>query len=470
MPNVFVVPPEEDKAPTWCCFDAANPSLPQAIERPEPKEISPIAFYSQDNSYPSIDSVVQSSATTSVLDDVLGNRNVEGDDEIETDSEYDHELGDGEIVPNSRALRDVANDSDVVEVVKVRRTERADNVEQDLHHRPPTSQSNRKKSLKSRASRVFKSLTGSLRSKSRPQDAISSSSRSRSSSQDERESRSSEHSHREPTTRSRTPTALRRGSVILTQLFTAPLKPRSSVLPFDELSPASPTQLEYSSSQSSNSHLLFNRGSSSYEASLQDQARLQAASPILTTASRKSSRRFSRISLQKLFLFGSSPPEESEPNSNSTEDFDNTTPILRSVASTPAFSSSSSTSGPETPTSTEYQMPVRLVPSNSMEDTRPDLPALDSLDTLFEQSHNLNLGLGLGLSMGSNTSIDVASSQPTTPRKSSSGSVWGAITPKLRSRSTMPSPVVESNEGDTSLEMRLDSFHFDTLSFDVDRF
>ena len=461
MPNVFVVPPEEDKAPTWCCFDAANPSLTQVLERPQPKEVSPIAFDSQGNFYPSIDSVVQSNATTSVLDDALGNANFEGDDEIETDSEYDHQLGDEEIVSNSRALRDVANDSDVVEVVKVRRTERADDVDQDLHYRPPTSQSNRKRSLKSRASRVFKSLTGSLRSKSRPQDTISSSSsRSRSSSQNEHESRSSEHSHREPTTRSRTPTALRRGSVILTQLFTAPLKPRSSMIPSDELSSTSPTQLEYSSSS-------LNRRSSSYEASLQDQARLQAASPTPTTASRKSSHRFSRISLQKLFFYGSSPPEESEPNFSSTEDFDNTPPILRSVASTPAFSSSSSTSGPETPTSTEYQMPVRLIPSNSMDDTRPDLPAFESLDTLFEQSHNLNLGVGLGLSMDSNTSIAVASSQPKTPRKSSSGSMWGAITPKLRS---MPSPMVESNEGDTSLEMRLDSLHFDTLSFDVDRF
>lgn len=456
MPNVFVVPPEEDKAPTWCCFDAANPSLSQC---PEPKEISPIAFYSEDNFYPSIDSVVQSCATTSVVDDALGNRCF--DDEIETDSEYNHEPENGEEFTNTRTLRDAANDSDVIEVVKVGRTERTDGVEQDHHYRPPTSRSNRKRSFKSHASRAFKSLTGSLRSKSRSRDDISFSSRS--SSPNERESRGNEHSHREFITRSQTPTALRRGSVILTQLFTAPLKTRSSISPSDELIP-SPTQqnrLSESSDSAQSNPLSFNRSSCSYESSLHD----QAASQIPSVTSRKSYRRISKISLQKFFLFGSSPPEDSGFNTSPSEEFENTAPVLRSVASTPAFSSSSSTSGPETPTSTEYQMPVRMITSSSMVDSSPDLPAFESLDTLFEQ--NLNLDLGLGVSLGSNSSITAASS-PTTPRKTSSGTVsmCGAITSKHHSSV----PVVESGEGDTSLEMRLDSLHFDSLSFDVDRF
>jgi hypothetical protein len=32
MPHVFVVPPEEDKSPAWCCFDAEHPSRPQSRE------------------------------------------------------------------------------------------------------------------------------------------------------------------------------------------------------------------------------------------------------------------------------------------------------------------------------------------------------------------------------------------------------------------------------------------------------
>lgn len=467
MPNVFVTPPVEDQVPTWCCFDAANPSFSQVLDRPEPKEISPIAF-SPDDAYYASEGYVATTTTVSVLDDAITYQRPELEDDIETISDYGHELEDQEI---SFPTRDPANDSDVVEVVKLRRQERNHNsAKPDAVQQPP--QTKRPNSLKSRASRAFKSLTGSLRSKSRTQDIVSSSS-SRSSSQNEHDAPPSQQDPAPPTSRSRTPTALRRGSGVLSQLFTTPIPTQS----FDGpalASPTSPTYPKYSLSESSSSvqNVQLSSTSSSYQTSLQDQARLDAASPSLT--SRKSSRRFSMLSLQKLFSFGSATPvsaeeEEEVEDSNLANnvqpeepDMTTATPVLRSVPSTPAFSSSSSNSGPETPTSAHYQIPVRVTSSSSM-DGAPDFPAFDSLDALFDSNQNLNLGLGLGL----NLPTSAQRAEPSTPRKSfsASSSMWGSITPKARKKSAPP-----SNEADSSLEMRLDSLHFDSLSFDIDRF
>jgi hypothetical protein len=237
---------------------------------------------------------------------------------------------------------------------------------------------------------------------------------------------------------------------------------------FDETalaSPTSPTHPKYSLSESvqNNNHV------PSYETSLQDQARLEAASPAFTTTSRRSSRRFSMLSLQKLFSFGSATPDGETEDSN----FANNVrpeerpaiPVLRSIPSTPAFSSSSSNSGPETPTSAHYQIPVRLVTGDSSIDGAPDFPAFDTLDAIFDSSQNLNLGLGLGLNLP--TTSGRRRAEPSTPQKSfsHSSSMWGSITPKGRKRSAPP-----TNEADTSLEMQLDSLHFDSLSFDIDRF
>lgn len=458
MPNVFVTPPEEDQVPTWCCFDAANPSLSQVIERPETMEISPIAFSQDEAYYSSMESV--GAAATSIVDDAIANN---FEDDLETISDYGHELEDDDF---NSPTRDVANDSDVVEVVKLRRLNRPyhEPAEPDTTQEPPQIQ--RPSSFKSRASRVFKTFAGSLRSKSKPRHTVSSSS-SRSSSQKEPEV------HQEPApsiSRSRTPTALRRGSEILSQLFT-----RSSMSSFDELalaSPTSPTFPKYSLSESSSSiksHLLPSLHS--YETSLQDEARLEAASPVPTTTSRTSSRRFSVLSLQKLFSFGSATPitaEEGE-DDNLADDHvqpeepeTTTTPVLRSVPSTPAFSSSSSNSGPETPTSAHYQ----IIMSSASTDSASEFPAFETLDSVFDSNQNLSLGLGLGIDLPTTSPRQPV--DPSTPRKpfSPSSSMWGSITPKGRKKST---PLSDEEE-DTSLEIRLDSLHFDSLSFDIDRF
>src|SRR6266545_3102783 len=136
MPNVFVTPPEEDDAPAWCCFDAANPSLSQVIER---ERRQPQDIFDEENRfyYSAVDPHTERGAAgptdmkTSIVDAAIGKRGfvAVGDDDdggddddidLETISDYGHELEDvdKEREPMSR---DVANDSDVVEVVKVRR-------------------------------------------------------------------------------------------------------------------------------------------------------------------------------------------------------------------------------------------------------------------------------------------------------------------------------------------------------------
>lgn len=465
MPNVFVTPPEEDLVPTWCCFDAANPS--QVIQHPEPKEISPIAFSPDDGYYTSMDYVIPPPTTTiiSVVDDAITNQHRQVEDDLETISDYGHELEDEDI---SSSIRDIANDSDVIEVFKLpryRTAAQADAPQQPVQTTKPPS------SLKSRASRAFKSLAGSLRGKSKTQTIVSLSSTS--SSQNAHSEAQSRQETVLPTSRSHTPTALRRGSVILSQLFTTPITTRSSISSFDEQSLTSPTSANFRFSESSSSagDQLLPSSSYSYQVSL-DQARLAASSPAPTISSRTSSRRFSMLSLQKLFSFGSAKPgtseEDAEENIYQPEEPEMNspaTPVLRSVPSTPAFSSSSSNSGPETPTSAHHQIPIRLVTSNSSIDGAPDFPAFNTLESIFDSNQNLNLGLGLDLDLP--TRISLGHTEPSTPRKSFSptGGMWGSITPKGRKRSTPP-----SHEADISLEMRLDSLHFDSLTFDVDRF
>ncbi|KAJ3504879.1 hypothetical protein NLJ89_g7712 [Agrocybe chaxingu] len=500
MPHVFVVPPEEDDSPAWCCFDAANPALSQVIEQPETPE-SPTFSFHPDMDTPvfrrnSRDPVImpQRSIETRSVVEALMSDDFEGDADFDSDSEYE-QLEESEDDPHSiqesprsrpsRRLHDAANDSDVIEVIKVRRNRSPpQEAEDDRQILPPEPGNAQPNTLKSRASKVFKSLRGTLRSKSRiqAQDIFASGS-SRSIAQDRTEI--SEQPETLP--RPRSPGVSRRGSRILSQLFTAPpLKTRTSVAPFDEpppASPISPTLLPSNSSSSMHGNFIASassqepliRRSSLYEPSEQDQIRLQAASPTPTATTKSGTRRFSIMSLQKIFSFTSPkpPPAAAEPIDppSTSDDSDRATPTLRSTPS-----SLISGSVPQTPTSTDDIIPpVRLV---KRDETAPtDVPVFDSLDSMFDTNGGLNLGLGLGLSLDSGPGSTVVSEQDVekTPRKPSSSwtSSMARLPSKLRANSFSPPPRVlepENEDEDESLELRLDSFHFDNLSFDADQF
>lgn len=482
MPNVFVVPPEEDQTPTWCFFDAAHPALSQILDQPETPDIHVFSFSDSNDSSPllpeSMDPFIASrnSAETRSIVEALDDANVGNIyHDIDTDSEYEHdtELGGAlSSVHNEpfRTTRDSANDSDVIEVVKVRRN--SSSKEDDEPQTVPLASSHLKhsKTLKSRASKAFRSFKGSLRtSKFRAQDVFASVKSNSHYQSDIITATVSNISPRPPTP------SVSRGSRILSQLFISPsLKSRSSVSSLDEPThvsqpdpvffptPSSPTQSSFVSASSATDQLSCR--SSIYENEpLQDEARLKTGSPTPTAATDlKKNRRFSILSLHKLFSFSS--PTPSSPISLNFDDSSCTTPILRSTSCTPSsVTSVCTTSGPQTPTYMDEGPLSRGKDTNSA-----------SFASVLGSNEVLNLGLGLSMDDFS----DRGSSEEYTPRtrRTFRSSESSASTSERQAKVTpyppaTSGPVMFQHEpGDLSFEMRLDSLHFDSLSFDADRF
>ena len=483
IPNVFVVPPEEDQTPTRCFFDAAHPALSQIFDRPETRDIHVFSFSDSKDSSPllpeSMDPFIalRNSAETRSIVEALDDANVGiSYNDIDTDSEYEHdtELGGAlSSVHNEafRTTRDSANDSDVIEVVKVRRN--SSSKEDDEPQNVPLASSHlkRSKTLKSRASKAFRSLKGSLRtSKFRAQDVFAS-------------VKSNSHYHSDIVTatvsntspRPPTPSVSRRGSRILSQLFISPsLKSRSSVSSLDDPThvsqpepvfyptPSSPTQSSFVSASSATDQLSCR--SSIYENEpLQDEIRLKTGSPTPTATMdpKKRNRRFSILSLHKLFSFSS--PTPSSPISLNFDDSSCTTPILRSTSCTPSsVTSVCTTSGPQTPTYMDEGPLSRGKDTNSA-----------SFASVLGSNEVLNPGLGLSMDNFS----DKGSSEERTPRTQRSfRSSESRTSTSERQAKVIPYPpasgpgVFQHEPGDLSFEMRLDSLHFDPLSFDTDRF
>jgi hypothetical protein len=471
MPNVFVVPPEEDQTPPWCFFDAENPALSQVVERPETPEIAVLDLSYDDDipiyrRNPHPDSVVPTPKgieTVSVVQALLRG-NADDDDADDSDSEFEQDMvlednsrvtHDSHRQESARTFRDVADDSDVIEVVRLNRKDYSSEDPEEIRSIQSASERKRTTTLKYRASKVFRSLRGSLRSSKPPVQDVFKSPPSISSSQ-------STDTH----SRTRTPTMSRRGTLILSQLFTSPspsLKSRNSMTSFDEPI-SSPTEVSLSPllpPQSKPVTEVISRRSSLYAAEAQDEARLRASSPTPTTTSTKSSiRRFSIMNLQRLFSFSSSAPSSASQTDASVpfDDSGRATPTPRSNAPTPR-SSVTTTSGPQTPTSSEGISSAYIL---STQDAS-DLPAFMGFDSAFDANVGVNLGLGLGLDLDSSSY-----SQQATPRKKLlSDSLWRS---KASKKAKPASRNARDEAGDDSLEMRLDSFHFDDLSFDADEF
>lgn len=482
MPNVFVVPPEEDETPAWCFFDAENPASSEVIEHPE--TVSLFSLAEADAYAPMYDERADDMDTTitpknfanvSVVDALITD-NYRGQDDIDSDTESEYEQDTGtEDDPNSirestrhqprDAVRNVADDSDVIEVVKVSRKTRTGVQDADIQQEGTGSYPGVKRTatLKARASKVFRSLTGTLRSKPKGQDGpvppLPASTVPPVPSLPQTE----------VVDRSRSPTVVRRASKTLSDLFTPPsLKSQSSMASLDDRPPMSPTESSFTTSPPPSMRAPskpLSRRPSLYTAAEHEEARLRTTSPTPTTSSAKSTTRRISVTLQKLFSF-SAASSTATPSFAEPEDSGRTTPTPRSTTSTPAsVMSSVLTTGPQTPTSTEEVNSVRLV---SPQDPT-DLPAFESFESVFDANVGLNLGLGLGLDLNTTSTPNI------TPRKSRSSSLkhsWEAMSSKRFTKGPpahMQAPDLDE-DGDASLEMRLDSFHFDDLSFDADQF
>lgn len=441
VPNVFIVPPEEDHSPIWCCFDAAQPS--QSFSRLVEEEIE---FLDSDSVHGNVNPR-QAGETRSIVDALMSDEFA--DNYNDTDSEFDGEM-DQDLYSDhqsemtgrtqySRLPRDAAEDSDVIEVVKVGRSRSRTKAEDQT---PAPIKTKPSSTFRARASKAFRSLTGSLRASKPRVHNVSSSVPSNSQMQPDEEQGSSSYP------RPRTPTMSRRSSIILSQLFSAPsLKSRSSTSSFDHpannIAPSSPSAPSFPSC----THLPTSRRASIYQEENQD-LQSRAPSPCLSTAShRTTNRRFSMLNLQKLFSFPSTP-RAATPSSDDTE-------YIPSSSRVPsATSSESTTSGPQTPTSTEEAFPTRLA----------------SLEKKQSVAFDLQTGSQSDVAVGSNLRLAMDAVDSDTFRAVGFDGESDPATTPTQTHYKVDDSGLGMDQGDTSLEMRLDSLHFDSLSFDADHF
>ncbi|KAG6879961.1 hypothetical protein C0992_008895 [Termitomyces sp. T32_za158] len=157
MPQVFVVPPEEDDTPAWCCFDAnIPPSSPTSASYTDsPHHVLdmhqedvdvPLFYFNLKEPRSLQDTVPSDSETTSIMDVLMSDDCTEFD--IETGLDYE------EIEERPDLEANVGNDSEVVEVVKVGRY--TSDAEEDFRTSTPPAHASQ--SLKARALGVFRIL------------------------------------------------------------------------------------------------------------------------------------------------------------------------------------------------------------------------------------------------------------------------------------------------------------------------
>ncbi|KAF9459568.1 hypothetical protein BDZ94DRAFT_1312294 [Collybia nuda] len=408
MPNVFVVPPEEDQLSPWCCFDATEVThlepdlstildiefLDGALEVLHTESHAPVFHRDADGPFGYRNPVImprKSTETSSITDVPIDEKRYGSDDELKLERVLEKS------VYNGCGRRNVGEDSEIVEVVKVRRHDREGRVQDNTEALDKTS-----KSFKSRASKAFKTLKNvgkhSTRLKRQAQGILV----------------SPPSIEDEPPPRARTPTMSRRGSVILSQLFNtpSPIKPCQSVSSFGVASSLTESVFPIPSSSSSVFHptipprplpdlhsLLDLLDPDCSPSSLQDidHQAFRSPSPTPSTQTFSARRRFSIMSLQRIFSFSSPDHDVDAMPRTSNMSRDSTGP------------SSASSLGPDTPT--EEVIPLPLPLHSTYSDRNGAVPQFKTAEVTSTIS-----------------------------------------------------------AGDISFEMRLDSLHFESLSFDADRF
>ena len=415
MPTVFVVPPEEDHSPSWCYFDAAEaPPLKLVLSTPPDvdfldnalsalhTESHPPVFHRHAAGSPSRNIMPMKAGETRSITDVLMNS-----EHSCTDDEFDFHLeleSEPEAVTGARGTggHNAAEDSVVVEVVKLRRREGEHVVI------PPAKHS---RSLKSRASKILCSLKNVGKGPTRSRLHLPGASIPTSVAGDG------------PPPRENTPAASRRSSIILSQLFTSSTTLESSnsisssenqgsqhdslVSASEQRTPGSVSSPPYSHpSTVSNSPIpdFLDPSSVSCQNSIRQTSRSPSPTSIQAFPNKP---RFSTMNLQWLFSFSSSD-HYSEPSG----------------------------SGSTTPTST----------SMSRDSSGPSAASSLNLDTPTEGSPPFSLHLPPHLHHEGDDKHFLVNSN----HQSAAG----------------PASAPE----DLSFELRLDSLHFETLSFDISKF
>ncbi|EAU88135.2 hypothetical protein CC1G_03807 [Coprinopsis cinerea okayama7 len=532
MPDVFVVPPEEDEVPGWCCFNAAQPlqEREDAVE-----DLVPEVGFLDDTDDDASTRKGTSPETLSVVDSLMSSdynidhANTDSDSDLDYESEYEednqqhvrhhHHDHDQHHNPHSARrdsprtnIEESGNDSDVIEVVKVSRSKREELA--DLQVLPPPPGMKRSTTFKAKASKAFRSLSGAFRSSkqsSKPRAADIFPSRPSSRSSYHHQDNNEEPQPLQPgEPRPRTPAA--RVSRRFSQLFT--VKSRNSATSeshVDEMGTPSPSETAFSTRSSCSENpptdsesqnplptATSTRRNSVYQDALTG-APLEPRRPT-GGSTRSTTRRFSVVNLQKIFSFSSGqpdsdqhdqtpatdPPQPPEPDVDSGR----TTPTLKRKSSSLPSTSSDSSTAPQTPTSTEDIPPVIAL----VDGGRSSLLHEEARSPLDFES----FGKGLGILPSDSNSLQKQPVRPISPetpplyRRFSSSSYRSSMEttatsikqqppqlpplPEPVRATTLPAIVPGDSDtemdgkGDVSFEMRLDSLHFDSLSFDADRF
>lgn len=398
LPNVFVIPPEEDNELPFCCFDAADPLeryIPTEEDLEGPGSALEMIFQPSNHDSPVFRRGSQPNGV------VMPRKSGRPIAEILTSEEdYDPDVIVRDSVPPG-------NDSEIIEVIKVRRHI------QDEHDIPPSSTSKPtfkpSKSFRSRASRAFSSIKNAGRSVSRsrmlPNDRSSNGSSSRAPS----------------------PTPSRRGSMIFSSLFShqPSLEPRSSFDSFNEPPPLEASssaplgQLHSPSSAEMHDFVPYSdTDDEDGEEDIQATPRASRRPPSLRSPSPSSVSQLGRRRFSVLNLFSASKDSEISDTGPSTVI---TSPSIPTLPSRDSL-------GPSRTDSTESS--VSSGPATPVDDVFPDpLPHRPSVSLLKRLP-----------------------SFSRSPRKSKAD--------------VSVAPIDDLSFG----EIRLDSLHFDELSFDASRF
>ncbi|KAF8634342.1 hypothetical protein AX15_000956 [Amanita polypyramis BW_CC] len=453
MPNVFVVPPEEDHSPAWCYFDAAK------------RHLNPFSQVQFDSA---LTSIAPNDATTSgkafrensILDTTghLGNHCVEHDIDYDCEAEvffeqeewdYHHQPPHGSSVSIQRNVRELANDSDVIEVVKVgwRALEDEKLVQGEQNERP--TEIVRSKTLKSRASKVFHSLKKV--GKRRPNKL--------SFAQDNDPSsptllRSAETTQAKEIPDSPKPSMLpRRSSVLLSQLFVTPTGPKSFSHAADHITSSTPLL--------TTSDCPRVGASLSYEQDIVHDAGPRFPPRAASPSPSFNKRRFSKINLQKLFSFSTTTSSSASTTSSTISGGLTLSSNDDTVLASPSLTSDShqdqdvvceNASGGFPPDEDVLGNNANDSIRNTIKVASPVLCGHDSLAAEISlnlgSDLNLELGLGLDLPTGVYQLNDCAA---------------GELYRKENGATRRSSDNI-------NFDMLLDSLHFDDLSFDVNKF
>ncbi|KAH7915974.1 hypothetical protein BJ138DRAFT_1140412 [Hygrophoropsis aurantiaca] len=420
MPHVFVIPPEEEQqeTPPWCCFDADElpenngnfPSAPDIHFLDVPYLLqqteSPTPVFRR----PSIDE-----PGPPIVMPKKGGRETRS----RTDSTSSLEREIEEFAERSRR-RDAREDSDVIEVVKVKRSKEPVGSYEEIEPKMKRS-----KTFKARATKAFKSIKnlnvgkGPQRKPHVKELWTSSESMPGIFKGVQEQIRQQQEQFAPPLPQ---PSLSRRNSRSLSHLFQTAKAPRFERTP-QPSPPVSPSEPSHIIPSATSSSLPYLRGSdttaslvevsapSDYEGSPE-----RPVSPGLSV--RKSRRRFSVLELHRLFSFSSSSPDDPAPPSPSSP--------------TTVFAPSRNDSAPSSSTSTS---------SSDCPDVPIEEGAYAAVRFLDLDLHDIN-DKGLGKPIPSHWSQSI----------------------NTEHASTLPP------SRDLSFEMRLDSLHFDSLSFDPEDF